>query len=237
MIYAADFEQTMIDRAESVIDTMTAWLSDKSPDVWMWFAQHANPDTCTPVLSWMVEQPSCDRAVVATIFWNCEPEHLAQTLIRGEDRSVIWDEEELAELVLLIWRNAPARNSGLSAALNGRDEAYGKALAAENALTDPLSIPAWLFGPFGDRPCGATTDSLLQDHEHLHTMMHDLGVWFGDSPPGTSHGNPNAGAGATQPTTQQILTSETPDEKRWRIAVGVALIGFSVLMGWTLLQL
>lgn len=237
MIYAADFEQKMIDRQESAIDTMTSWLSGQSPDVWMWFAQHANPDTCTPVLSWMIEQPSCDRSVVATIFWNCEPEHLADTLIRGDDRSVIWDEEELAELVLLTWREAPARTCGLSAQVDERIAAYRAFLAGSDTPADPLSVPAWLFGPFGDRPCGATTDRLLQDHEHLHALMYELGVWFGDSPPPPGHDYPDEGTRGRSQTIAEVLASETREEKRWRIGVGTGLIAFAALMGWALTRL
>lgn len=243
MLYAQDFEQNMVDREESAIDAMTTWLRGQSPDVWMWFAQHANPDTCTPVLSWMVEQPSCDLAVVATIFWNCEPKNLADTLIRGDDRSVVWDEEELAELVLLIWREAPERNSRLQVPTQGRDASYRAFLDASDTTVDPLSVPAWLFGPFGDRPCGATTDRLLADHAHLHRMMCELGVWFGDNPPSQDNDLSAEGMREESPTIAEGLTSaeglasETPEEKRWRIGFGVALMLLSALALYELMGL
>lgn len=234
MLYAPDFEATMTDRAEAAIDDMTAWLSGQPPNVWMWFAQRANPGTCMPILTWMIEQPTCDRAVVATIFWNCEPRNLAETLAAGEDRSVVWDEEELVELILLTWPEPPARDAGLQAQLDGKDVAYRAYLEARTTGDDPLSIPAWLFGPFGNTPCRATTADLLDHDEDLRNKMYALGMWYGVSPPEHSPDHPSAETGAPLTIIRKAPEGETPEDKRWRIGVGVGLIGFAVLMGWVL---
>src|SRR4051794_640004 len=112
MIYPPGYDQMMIDEEQSSIDSLTAWLSDKSPDDWMRFVKLANLDTCIPVLCWMVEQPRCDRGVAAAIFWACDPRSWAEAIARGEDFTRYWDGHEPAQHVLQFWSKPPPLDSG-----------------------------------------------------------------------------------------------------------------------------
>ena len=59
------------ERARKVID----WLSRQGPAEWHAIAEAWDwDDDCAP-LAWIVQQPTCDRATAATIFWASEPDY------------------------------------------------------------------------------------------------------------------------------------------------------------------
>jgi Domain of unknown function (DUF4274) len=220
MLYPPGFAQEAIDREQFAIDAMIAWLSDKSPDVWMWFTQTANWDTCTPILSWMIEQRSCDRAVAATIFWMCDPVDLAEKVANPEDGRSLWYADELAQLILLTWKDRPPSDSGQRPLTYGNDTKYLAIIDVRPNRDDPLSVPQWLFGPFGERSFDQEIEQTPYRDENFREVMFALGHWFGDASP-------------IPTTTKERLALETPQEARDRKLFGFILMVPALLMiGW-----
>jgi hypothetical protein len=211
MLYPPGFEQEAIESGQSAIDAMIAWLSDKSPDVWMWFTQEANWDTCTPILSWMIEQPFCDRAVAATIFWMCDPVGLAEKAASPKDGTLLWNADELAQLILLTWKDRLPHDAGLRPFTHGNDSKYRAFIDAWPNRDDPLSVPQWLFGPFGEHSFDKDVEQIPYNDEHFRKIMFALGTWFG-------------GASPLPKTTKERLALETPQETRDRKLFGFALM-------------
>ena len=234
MIYPPDFEQRMIDDEQAAIDWIIGWLSDQSPDVWMWFALRANPDTCYPILTWMIEQPHCDRAVVATIFWHCEPYSLAEIELAASRSSDLGDYDEAAALILLVWRDPPPSDSGFIAQMEPYRTRYQEFIAAHAKGADPLDIPSWLYGAFGDRPADPAPAELPEHNAGLRAAMFAMGMWSGEAPPSAERQVASMASDVVAPmrsnvnSVAEMLANETPDDRKMRFTVGLALMTGSI---------
>lgn len=219
MLYSPDFEQAAIDQEQNAYDALIAWLSGQPPEVWLWFAGTGNWDTCIPVFTWMVEQPTCDAAVIAALFWEANPTNLAERTIAGERRPAEWDSDELVQLILLTWRSRPPWDDGFRVSVANPSQAYRQRVASAWGGADPLAVPEWLFGPFGTLEAQSLSASIASD-EQLRNVFLELGMWYGDAPPAEAH---------WQKTNEPAAM--TPAERRLQIKVGLALISPSILLG------
>jgi hypothetical protein len=218
MLYAPDFEQNAIDREQSAYDAMVAWLSIEPAETWLWFAQHGNWDTCVPVFLWMVEQPECDAAVLASLFWEARPANLAERVAAGEARPAEWEADELVQLILLTWRGRVPRNAGLEPAKTRFDKAYRAFVSSQPGGVDPLAVPEWLFGPFGTADHEDLGHRVASD-DHLRGVFLELGMHFGDAPP--------VAVKTQGPDTPADMT---PAERRMQITIGLALMTPMILL-------
>jgi hypothetical protein len=149
MIYPPSSEQDAIDREQGAHDALVAWLSNQPPEVWLWFAQSGNWDTCVPLFIWMVEQPACDAAVVATLFWEAGPSSFAADIRAGTEDFGESEYFELIRTILLAWPGRPPCDDGLKLPSVESAAAYRAQVANQWNGADPLRVPEWLFGPFG----------------------------------------------------------------------------------------
>ena len=212
MLYPPGFEQEKIASEQTAIDALIAWLANKSADVWLWFAQNANWDTCTPVLSWMIAQPNCDRAVVATIFWMSDPCHSAEEIANSKDGQFLWDEDNLVHSILLTWRKKRPNDSSMRPFTLGRDSDYLQLVNTQLGGNDPLSVPGWLFGPFGERSFDQKSMKIHQTDKHLRSTLEILGISIGPSTP-------------YEPgSIKEMLALETPRQARERRIIGLTFL-------------
>lgn len=222
MLYSPNFEIEALAKEEFATSALIEWLSTEPMAVWLWFAQNANWDTCAPVLSWMIEQPNCDRAVVATIFWLSDPLCLAEKLASSEEMPFLWDADEISISILEKWKVNPSKASRYMAQVSESIDLYCVFLKENADNRDPLSIPNWLFGPFDGRMIGKDIEQKIGEDEKIRRILLELGMDFS---------LPNL----PEDPIKRMLALETPEQARERKLIGLLLMAPAIaLLGWYL---
>lgn len=140
---------------------MIDWLRTQPQEVWVIAAESFNWVDSVPVMHWMIEQPECDIAVVATIFWLGNPSELYHPDMcsrwQGEPR---WGDEALLRQILLNAATGryPCRwRPDFEHMTFEIMEIWGYRRQFSDHVP-PFEIPAALLGPFGERPPPAAHD-------------------------------------------------------------------------------
>ena len=162
---------------------MIRWLADKDPDVWFAVTPLLNWDNAVPVLEWLVAQPQCDKANVASIFWAAGPAFFAQQLAEGKPTN--FESWGLIEAILRNWEN----DFYTRAELAWPDEDgktmighYEQRMRAQPSGGSALPIPRGLFGPIkGRKPC-VPTELMPGENVELWDLLDRLGTQAGFRP-------------------------------------------------------
>lgn len=137
---------------ERVVAGMLGWLSMRDPDDWHEVAISYNWDRSIEPLLWMLAQPTCDQATVATLFWRASPAdalshadlEAARKAYNGKGFEVV--QAIIAQLNAGGYTRAEIAFEGHK--LGGSVESW-QARAEAAGLTGDL--PAWLWEKRGGR--------------------------------------------------------------------------------------
>lgn len=151
MIYVPSFEEDDERAEQAALQALAGWLKAQPQDVWLMFVKTMNHDYTKPVVkSVMLENPDCDIAIVARLFWDLAPSYWATA---HED----WAEG--SDLIRLILDNLVRGYYQTSELGFSRLETLFEAQALAQALVaraekgwPPLpDFPRVLLGPFPGR--------------------------------------------------------------------------------------
>lgn len=165
---------------------LTSWLKDKDPDVWFVITDYINWDNRRSVIKWIVQQPQCDKANAAKIFWAADPGFIAQKMASGEGVAA-WALDDWApgEIVLKNWR----RGFYQRAELAWPDESgsasvshYRRSVAGTPGADKALDIPPDLFGPFPGRRPRVPAELMPEENAELWDMLKRQGTFAGPRP-------------------------------------------------------
>ena len=127
---------------------LTAWLRWQPQDAWFMVVKNMNWDSMDSLTDFMIDDRDCDIAIIASIFWACEPGwHVA-----NEERS---SDTRIARIVANVDRGFYRRSE---LALNRFEvlhnvHAYSDAVRARRFTQQPprITLPRVLLGPFVGR--------------------------------------------------------------------------------------
>jgi hypothetical protein len=150
-----------------------AWLSSQPQDAWLMVLKNINWHWMDSLIDFMIDDPDCDIAIAAYIFWACDPAwHVANegTLTEGAAR--------IARIAANVGRGFYRRNE---LALNRFEvlhnvHAYAEAVRARRPGRQParIALPRVLLGPFiGREPAIAPGNEATE--RHLDEIVDALG--------------------------------------------------------------
>lgn len=166
------------------------WLAGQTQDVWVEFSCFLNWDFAVPTMRWVIDQPECERAAAATIFWIGYG-----GLATMPDGIEEWSATSLAqspehELVVAIARRAfTAGYSQASLALAIDDAVMLNDIArarddpdADLCFAPGQPVPSDLVGPFGDRAPRVLPAADPRHNPMVWDLFDGLGTRWGSRP-------------------------------------------------------
>jgi hypothetical protein len=151
---------------------LTAWLRWQPQDAWFMVVKNMNWDSMGSLTDFMIDDRDCDIAIIAFIFWACEPEwHVANERY--------WDAAgRIARIVANVDRGFYRRSE---LALNRFEvlhnvHAYLDAVRARRFTQQPprITLPRVLLGPFvGREPAMVRGNEATE--RHLDEIVNGLG--------------------------------------------------------------
>jgi hypothetical protein len=118
------------------------WLSKRSPAYWHGLAIGWNWDDGVTPLHWIVQQPACDRATAALIFWLSSPDfHL-----KNEKREH-YDGEELVFQIIDRWRSGQYVSGNFSFGTNELNLGGGGMNEFRREVVKKFKLPSNLAHP------------------------------------------------------------------------------------------
>lgn len=163
---------------------MAEWLARQSQDVWVLLVGSLNWDNSLPVMHWMIEQPACERAVAATIFW------LGADLLDNDTSPEEAADDQACRMLMAIAHRALTR--GFPATLSPDDDT-AEMVSDEDAdrwTSEGISFlpgkafPAQMLGPFGTREAVLPGEANPRENPHVWDLFEALGTSFGERPEG-----------------------------------------------------
>lgn len=137
---------------ERVVAGMLGWLSMRDPDDWHEVAISYNWDRSIEPLLWMLAQPTCDQATVATLFWRASPvDALAHTDLEAARKAYNGKGFEVVQAIIAQLNAGGYARSEIAFEghkLGGSVDSW-QARAEGAGLTGEL--PAWLWEKRGGR--------------------------------------------------------------------------------------
>lgn len=163
---------------------MAEWLATQPQDVWVLLAGSLNWDNSLPVMHWMIEQPACERAAAATIFW------LGADMLDNDTSPDDAEDDPACRMLMAIARRALTR--GYPATLSADDDT-AEMVADEDAdrwadkgisFMPGQPFPAQMMGPFGTQEAVLPADADPRQNPRVWDLFEALGTNFGDRPAG-----------------------------------------------------
>ena len=163
---------------------MAEWLAEQPQDVWVSLAGSLNWDNALPTMHWMIEQPSCERAVAAAIFW------LGADALESGDSPEEANNDQACRMLMAIARRASTL--GYPATLIPDDDTM-EMVADEDADSwaekgiswmPGQRFPMQMFGPFGTKEAVLPADAHPVKNSHAWDLFSALGTNFGERPAG-----------------------------------------------------
>jgi hypothetical protein len=181
--------------------------------VWVVASECFNWVDSVPVMHWMIEQPQCDLAVAANIFWLGNPSELSHPEMcsrwEGEPR---WEDEALLRQILL---HAAAGRYSCRWCPTFEHLTYEimEIWDYRRQFPDhvpPFEIPPALLGPFGERPPRSAYE--FQKDPAVKKLFKDLWVTIEYAPKSArADGRVAAGSPALRRVAANGISGEDPD--------------------------
>jgi len=146
------------------------WLQDQPQDAWLLWARTANWDNANWIFEQMIERADCDIALVAWVFWGCEPSFYVTNPDRYIATSLI------AKIVVNVERGFYKEHElccdRFELAVGAHE--YLKALRNMPAVAPPFRLPRSLCGPFDGRRAAIPAHYDAQTEQDLAEIFHYL---------------------------------------------------------------
>ncbi len=158
---------------------MIDWLRTQPQEVWVVASECFNWVDSVRVMHWMIDQPQCDLAVAANIFWLGNPSELSHPEMcsrwEGEPR---WEDEALLRQIL-IHAAAGRYSCSWCPTFEHMSHEISDIRTYRSKFPDhvpPFEIPPVLFGPFGKRPSPAAHD--FKTDRAVQKLFRDLWAYL-----------------------------------------------------------
>jgi hypothetical protein len=146
---------------------LKAWLPGQPQDAWFMVVKNMNWDSMDSLTDFMIDDPNCDIAIIAYIFWACDPGwHVVNENSWGGEKRIV-------RIAANVDKGFYRRSEFALNRFEVLDEVHGYATAVRTCRSTRqpprIRLPRVLLGPFAGRqpamvPGNAATERHLDDN-------------------------------------------------------------------------